>query len=200
MTTQWSLDTANMQAKFMNIEDDMRALHTTLSAADACVKNLDLRANENANNIATNQLAIASGGGGQREPAIMKGFVGPKLITVNAFDDKPKGTFTDWRDTMERVVNAVFPGLKAILEKFRQEKTKINEDVFDKAKQSVATRGVNVKWAYSTVNDELGVYLMTKLADKRKLLAETARAAEGLRCTDSSTSAMTKSERTPRHC
>ena len=47
----------------------------------------------------------------------------------------------------------------------RQEKRKVTESIFKDAKATVWSKGIMIEWEYHVVNDELGVYLPTKLTD-----------------------------------
>ena len=105
-----------------------------------------------------------------------KGLLDPKHMVVGVFDPVKPGDYIGWRDTFENMVNEVHPGLMDILKVLRREKSKISEDVFNKAVDQVGTRP---SWSYRRVAHELGIYLVSKLTGKAKTMAESATMSGG---------------------
>ena len=60
-----------------------------------------------------NTTASGPDSGGNKERKFWKGLVDPKMITVPLYDDKVQGSFAEWRDAMETVVDSFFLGSRA---------------------------------------------------------------------------------------
>ena len=145
---------------------EVKRVNNVLAEADQCVKNL------NGGLASVEQKSDKPGGN-------KSSLIDPKHVTVKDFDGKNVALFGEWRDTVERLVNAIFPGLKSVMKKISQARTKITEGRFLEVKYDLENEGIKITWDYHVVNDELGVYLLGKTTDKPKLTADGAKLAGG---------------------
>lgn len=146
-------------------EGEVMRINNVLGEADQCVKNLNSRL------AAVETKAIDK---------VRGGLIDPKYIVVDKYDGKNTAAFGDWRDNVERLVNAIYPGLNKVMRKIRQDKTKITRMRIEQVKEEVEADGTNLRWDIGQANEELGVYIISKLSDKPKLTAESAKLAGGL--------------------
>ena len=164
VATNCAAQTTEAIRKAEDLIKEAHRVNGVLTEADRCVHNLNQRM-EKVEEIKRD---------GQN-----RGLLDPKHMSVSIYDGKGKEKFTDWRETLEKMVNEVHRGLRSVLRKFRADKCRITEIRIKEVINDLDIDGESIRMDFQRVNYELGAYLLTKLDDQPKLKAESVKLAGG---------------------
>ena len=159
----------SVQDMTQSISDGLRQLNNALVQTQAEVKRIDEKDH---------------GGHGGSDSG-QRSLINTKNFELKKYDPDrdSKAVWEEWRDDLEEHLNALRPGLKAVLEKVARWKVEISASNFNEILQAAGLDQFHMSWSYESVNEQLYTFVKKYLLlrGKKAFTTSTTGGFEGYR-------------------